>query len=277
MASYWPNEDGTEEGQPEFSLTKAIEDVSQHGYAQTAALQEKQRTLSKLQSTLKGVMEELEMVQQDLRAKVRETLLLEGELEQLEHDRKALNDRCVSTCKENSKLQVCITEEEVNASIALVKFNAYRKKMDDHRAAVLSAKIQTKAYKELEEKRELVRMLTLKKEELEKDLENPNGNTVQMEKREIDVLKEKISAMRKVTEEKREKLQQGFEVHAQLKKEIEIKNRRFEAIVRRLHCQLSRAQAVYRQQTEVIYGLERQLNELKRQLEPSQDSAVVDH
>lgn len=36
-------------GKPDYSLTKAVEDVSQHGYAQTEALKEKQKTLSTLQ------------------------------------------------------------------------------------------------------------------------------------------------------------------------------------------------------------------------------------
>lgn len=34
---------------PGFSLTKAVEDVSQHGYAQNEALRENQKTLSSLQ------------------------------------------------------------------------------------------------------------------------------------------------------------------------------------------------------------------------------------
>lgn len=35
--------------QHQFSLTKAVEDVSQHGYTQTEALKEKQKTLNSLQ------------------------------------------------------------------------------------------------------------------------------------------------------------------------------------------------------------------------------------
>uniref|UniRef100_A0A3Q3GC09 Uncharacterized protein n=1 Tax=Labrus bergylta TaxID=56723 RepID=A0A3Q3GC09_9LABR len=51
----------------------------------------------------------------------------------------------------------------------------------------------------------------------------------------------------------------------------QIQNRRYEAIVRRLHCQMSRAQAVQRYKKII------QLEELKRQLGSSQDSAAADH
>ncbi|XP_065808338.1 coiled-coil domain-containing protein 122 [Labrus bergylta] len=276
MSNFSAHEDETVE-KPEFSLTRAVEDVSVHGCAQTAALKEKQKTLSSLQSTLKDVEMEEELVQQDLRAKVRDTLLLEGEIEHLEQEIKVLHDRCVSFSKENSKLQTGVIEEEENAHIALEMSSTYRKKMEGHRAAVLHATSQTEAQRELEEKSELVRMLTQKKEELKEDLENPDGNTVQMEKRAIDALNEEISERRKSLEEKREKLHQEFELHTQIKKDIEIQNRRYEAIVRRLHCQMSRAQAVQRQLSDDIYHLERQLEELKRQLGSSQDSAAADH
>ncbi|KAM6957936.1 coiled-coil domain-containing protein 122 [Tautogolabrus adspersus] len=270
MSNFSANEDETVV-KPEFSLTKAVEDVSLHGCAQTAALKDKEKILSSLQSTLKDVEMEVEIVEQDLRAKVRDTLLLEGEIEHLERQRKVLHDRCVSFSKDNSKLQTSIMEVEESAHIALEMSSTYRKKMDGHRAALQHATSQTRAQKELEEKRELVRMLTQKKEELKEDLENPDGNTVQMEKREIDALNEEISERRKSTEEKREKLHQEFGLHTQIKKDIEIQNRRYEAIVRRLHCQMSRAQAVHRQLSEDIYHLERQLEEVKRQLESSQD------
>jgi len=93
-----------------------------------------------------------------------------------------MEGRCVVIGRENIELQIRITEEEEKALLALAKFNTYRDKMAGHRAAFLHAASQTEAHKELEEKRALVRMLTLKKEELKKDLENPNGNAVQMAK-----------------------------------------------------------------------------------------------
>ncbi|XP_023153634.2 coiled-coil domain-containing protein 122 [Amphiprion ocellaris] len=259
--------------QPECSLTKAVEDVSHHSYVQTEALKEKQRTLSYLQATLSDVEGKGEVAEQELRSKVREFLMLEGELEQLERQTKVQRDRCASISKDNTELQVLIREEEEVADVALAQFNTYRKKMEGHRAAVLYAASQTDAHKKLEEKKALVRMLTQKKEELKEDLKNPNGNTVQMAKSEIDALKKERSTKRMIIAEKKEQLQKEFEIHAQIKKDIEIQNRRYEAIIKRLRCQLSRAQAAHRQMSDDIYHMKRQLAELRRQHQSSHNSA----
>ncbi|XP_031148135.1 coiled-coil domain-containing protein 122 isoform X1 [Sander lucioperca] len=272
MSNFRASEIGTQD-KSGFSLTKAVEDVSQHGYAQTEALKEKQKTLISLQATLSEVEKIGGMVEQELRSKVREFLMLEGEMEHLERQTRVLHDRCASIRKENTELQIGISEEEENARMALAGFNTYRNKMEVHRAAVLHAASQTEAHKELEEKRALVRMLTQKKEELKVDLEDPNGNTVQMAKSEIDALKGEMSLMRETISKTREKVQKEFETHTQIKKDIEIQNRRYEAIVKRLRCQLSRAQAAHRQMSEDVYHMERELAQLKGQLVSSQDSA----
>lgn len=54
--------------------------------------------------------------------------------------------------------------------------------MKGHRGAVLQAVSQTEAHRELEENRMLVLKLRKEKEQLKEDLENPNGNTLQMAK-----------------------------------------------------------------------------------------------
>ncbi|XP_035533266.1 coiled-coil domain-containing protein 122 [Morone saxatilis] len=276
MSNFRASENGAQKKQ--FSLTKAVEDVSQHGFAQTEALKEKQKTLSSLQAILSDVERKGETAEQELRSKVREILMLEGEMERLERQTTVLCDRCVSISKENTELRTGVSEEGENARMALERFDTYRNNMEAHRAAVLHAASQTAAYKELAEKRALVRVLAQKKEELREDLENPHGNTVQVAKvREIDALKGEISVKRKATAERKERLRKEFETQAQIKKDVEIQNRRYEAIIKRLHCQLSRAQAVHRQMSEDIYHMERQLAELRRQLKSSQDSVASGH
>lgn len=120
-------------------------------------------------------------VEMELRSKVRMLLTLESDMEHLEHHTQALFDRCVSTSRDNTELQGLITEEEERASAALAGYSAYRKKMEDYRAAVLSAVSQSEAHRELGKKRAQVKMLKQKKEEL-KDLEDPNGKSVQKAK-----------------------------------------------------------------------------------------------
>ncbi|KAK5847702.1 hypothetical protein PBY51_016810 [Eleginops maclovinus] len=273
MSTFGASEDGVQE-KPRFSLTKAVEDVSQHGYAQTEALKDKQKTLISLQATLSEVENKGEMLEQELRSKTREFLMLEGEMEHLEQQTKVQHQRYASISKEITDIHIGISEEEENACTALARFNAYRSKMECHRAAVLHAASQTEAHRELEEKRAVVQMLREKKGELKADLENPNGNTVQMAKSENETLKKEISEMRESISVKKAQVRKEFLTHTQIKKDIEIQNKRYEAIVKRLHCQLSRAQAVHRQMSEEVYHMERQLAELKGQRGSSQDSAV---
>ncbi|KAM6893433.1 coiled-coil domain-containing protein 122 [Xenentodon cancila] len=204
-------------------------------------------------------------------------LILEGDLEHLERQTKVLHDRCASISEKNTEMQILISEEEENTRLALARFDTYRKKMKEHRMAVLHAVSQTEAHKVLEEKKEMVQMGIQEKEQLRQDLENPQGNTVQMAKKETHALKREISERRTIIADKKEKLKKEFEVHIQLKKDIEIQNRRHEAIIKRLRCQLSRAQAAHRQMFDEICHLQRQLAGLKGQLQSSQDSVVSDN
>ncbi|XP_029931337.1 coiled-coil domain-containing protein 122 [Myripristis murdjan] len=255
------------EEMPEFTLTKAVEDVSQKGYAQIMALQEKQQELSHLQAILADVEKRGEEAQLELRSKMRHIFTLEDEMEYLERQTQLLHAHCVSLHGSNMELQLCISEDKEKASIVLAEYNTYRKKMEGHRAVVQHAESQTEAHKELEEKRALVQTLTHRKEALRKDLENPNGETMQFAKREIEDLKGEISVLKRTVAEKRERLLKESDTHSKIKKEIEIQNKRYEAIVKRLRCQLNKAQAIHRQMSGDICHMERQVEGLKRLLE----------
>lgn len=105
----------------------------------------------------------------------------EAEIEQIEHQKKVLHERCGSISKENEGLKIRIGEEEEAARTMKAQFSSYRKKMRGHRAAVLHAS-QAGARQTLKEKRAFVGKLKEKREELRQDLENPNGSTVEKAK-----------------------------------------------------------------------------------------------
>ncbi|KAM9328360.1 coiled-coil domain-containing protein 122 [Pholidichthys leucotaenia] len=258
MANVQTSEDGIQE-QPLCSLTKAVEEVSQHHIAKTEELKEEQRTLVSLQEILSDIEKSGERADQELRAKVREILILEGEFEDLEQQTKILIDQYASISKENTALHIQISEEEERIQVALAGFSTYQQKMEGHRMAVSHAAQQTEAHRNLQEKKELVQMLKQKKKELKENLENPNGDTVQ--RREIDALKEEISMRRTALVERRDRLQKEFQAQAQIKRDMEIQNRRYEAIIKRLCCQLNRVQSANRQISDDIYHMKRQLAE----------------
>lgn len=131
-------------------------------------------------------LSEMEMIaeaaEQQLRSTLREILIVETEMENLQCGADCLRGRCASISVENTQLQADISEQEVEAVVALGKFTAYRNKMQAHRAAVDLVSCQTQEHKALEESRALVRRLTQQRDELREDLANPKGNIAQREK-----------------------------------------------------------------------------------------------
>nr|XP_046175729.1 coiled-coil domain-containing protein 122-like [Oncorhynchus gorbuscha] len=254
-------------GGPDFSLTQALEDVSQQGYAQIVALREKQQVLSSLQAILSDIEKKGKEAEVELKSNVRQILILEGEMEHLQRHMQDLGLRSVTVYNENTVLRLLIEEEEDNFSRVLAGYNTYRNKMEGHRTAVLQAESQTRAHRELVEKRALVRVLTERREELRADLENPEGNAVKQAQKELDDMRGQISDRRKMVTERRELILKEFESHTLIKKHIEIQNRRYDAIVKRLHCQLMKAQSGHRQLSDDIYHMEREIQDLKRHLE----------
>uniref|UniRef100_A0A8C7LSQ6 Uncharacterized protein n=1 Tax=Oncorhynchus mykiss TaxID=8022 RepID=A0A8C7LSQ6_ONCMY len=241
-------------GGPDFSLTQALEDVSQQGYAQIAILSDIEK---------KGKEAEVE-----LKFNVRQILILEGEMEHLQRHMQDLGLRSVTVYNENTELRLLIEEEEDNFSRVLAGYNTYRNKMEGHRTAVLQAESQMRAHRELVEKRALVRVLTERREELRADLENPEGNAVKQA--QVRAAEEPV----KMVTERRELILKEFESHTLIKKHIEIQNRRYDAIVKRLHCQLMKAQSGHRQLSDDIYHMEREIQDLKRHLEKASECQI---
>ncbi|XP_015251025.1 PREDICTED: coiled-coil domain-containing protein 122 [Cyprinodon variegatus] len=250
---------------------EAVKDVSQQNYTKIQTLKEKQLVIKSMQETLADVKKKCQHAKQEVKSKSREIQLLEGQMDHLERQRKVLHDRCASINKGNIELQMYIQEEVEDAQLTLGKFSMYREKMKGHRNAVLQAACQTETHRELEEKKMLVWKLKQEKEQLREDLENPNGNVLQTAKGETDSLKREISERSLAVAAMTHQLKKELDTNVKLKKDIEIQNRRHEAIVKRLRCQLSRTQAVHRQTLDEILQLQQQLTELKGQQHSSED------
>ncbi|XP_019746508.1 uncharacterized protein ccdc122 isoform X2 [Hippocampus comes] len=223
-----------------------------------------------VQVTLSDVQKKSDEAEKKLRHKARDLLIVEDDMMHLEQEMQARRDHCASITVDKAKLLEQISEEEETACMARAQFDIYRRKMVSHRQAVLRKMDHTDACKE--EKTTLVEKLRKFKEELKEDLENPHGIKVQSEKREIEALTVEIGELMENIAERRESLQKELESHVQLKQDIEGQTKRFNAIIKHLHCQISKAQASHRLMSKEIYHMERQKVELQRQLGSSNDS-----
>lgn len=191
-----------------------------------------------------------EAAELQLRSMLREILIVEAEMENLQRGADNLLGRCASISVENTRLRVSMREQEAEAAAALEKFTAYLNKMQAHRAAVKMASCHTQEHRALEESRALVGTLTQQRDELRKDLDNPNGNTVQREKvekekqrttfqianlnwcvcfvfltaqGEAEALEKEVSRRRRTIAEERNRLEEELQIQAHIREDIEVK------------------------------------------------------
>uniref|UniRef100_A0A8C4RVB6 Coiled-coil domain-containing protein 122 n=1 Tax=Erpetoichthys calabaricus TaxID=27687 RepID=A0A8C4RVB6_ERPCA len=163
---------------------------------------------------------------------------------------------------ENVKCQLTIEQEEEKFQILLEEFNTYRNKMESYKEDISKEEGSFSTRKELMEKKEMVKNLKAKKEALRIDLQNPDGSLVRsLQVSELFNLKTKIDDANGAISDLNSQLIKEEEIQLQLKKEIEVK--RSEAIIRRLHCQLNKAQANKRLQRWNIEQLQKKLVRLK--------------
>uniref|UniRef100_A0A8C4RVA6 Coiled-coil domain-containing protein 122 n=1 Tax=Erpetoichthys calabaricus TaxID=27687 RepID=A0A8C4RVA6_ERPCA len=163
---------------------------------------------------------------------------------------------------ENVKCQLTIEQEEEKFQILLEEFNTYRNKMESYKEDISKEEGSFSTRKELMEKKEMVKNLKAKKEALRIDLQNPDGSLVRSLQEELFNLKTKIDDANGAISDLNSQLIKEEEIQLQLKKEIEVK--RSEAIIRRLHCQLNKAQANKRLQRWNIEQLQKKLVYLRK-------------
>uniref|UniRef100_A0AAY4C342 Uncharacterized protein n=1 Tax=Denticeps clupeoides TaxID=299321 RepID=A0AAY4C342_9TELE len=200
----------------------------------------------------------------ELKTSERKVTGLQCEMEQLRSHLSSLEARLCSLSAENTKLTLDRQEEEERRCCAQARHDEYRRKMASHKKAVSAVESQADVYRELMEKREIVRWLREQRKELQEDLQNPERETARQSQVCEDLVKERQND-----------LQKEKDVHAELRKDIEVyidfyAPQRCEAIIKRLHCQVNKTQCSHRQLICDIKHMEGRRDELKAQLAISQ-------
>ncbi|XP_076869787.1 coiled-coil domain-containing protein 122 [Brachyhypopomus gauderio] len=251
----------------EFSLSSALHAVSQQGECQAVELKEKQHILNSVQATLSEIAKRYETVASNVTLKEQQISSVTNETEQIQHHSKKLETQIHTLWTENLKLRHCIEEQSENSHFVLAGYNTYRNKMESYKMSVFALESQSPVYKELMEKREEVKRLKACRADLAADPQNPDGELVHQAQIEIENIKTKITCMKEIVRGKRKLLEKEKDTHAHLRKDIEIQNRRCDAIVKRLCCQLKQAQYSQRQLSSDVSQMEKEVEYLKSQLE----------
>ncbi|XP_061083035.1 coiled-coil domain-containing protein 122 [Conger conger] len=250
----------------QFSLTETLEEATQQGEALELELKRNRDVLSDLQATLLKVAKSRDAARLQLSSTERAIENHSDEIVQLQLRATDLESDSQATYLENIKLQHEIEENKDSFQLTLAGYNTYRNKMDSHKVAIFKQESQTAVHRELTEKRRLINHLKAEREKLKVDLQNPEGNVVRQAQKEVDELRVQISAVKGLVFHKTQLLAKEHETHTHLRKDIEIQNRRCDAILRRLRCQLNKAQSNHRQLTGDICWLEKEVADLRRRL-----------
>ncbi|XP_063068045.1 coiled-coil domain-containing protein 122-like [Engraulis encrasicolus] len=212
-------------------------------------------------ATLLGLLSSCADVELALQSRECQISSLQCQLEQLRRHNTTLETELQQIHTHNTTLQFSIQEHEERKQAILARNHGYRRRMQEHKKALEEARSHMPINRELLETRELLRLLRGggggEADTLETDLHN-----------ECDAGGVDSSILMKVksVEEKQAILRKERETHAQLRKDIEIQNKRFDAIVKRLRCQLSKAQFDQRDLISDIKRMERRVEELTAQL-----------
>ncbi|XP_072371527.1 coiled-coil domain-containing protein 122 [Scyliorhinus torazame] len=248
----------------QLSLSQIVKEVAQQQHQQTVEAEKSKSVLSNLQAQLFELEKEKKTILQEIRTTEKQIYHLENESESRQQHCADLEAQLWSLNANNLQLKFAIQEEEEKYFKFLAEYDKYRKKMLGHKELTNQLESRSPIVMQLEEKILMVKELKAKKEELAADLMNPEGNIIKQVQGEITELKTKISEIREAINEKSVLLIKEEERHVQLRKEIEVQNKRCEAILKRLYCQLNKVQSNKRQFTWDIQHMEKTAAHLRR-------------
>ncbi|XP_028610094.1 coiled-coil domain-containing protein 122 [Grammomys surdaster] len=194
---------------------------------------------------------------------------------------------------ENSKLQCGLLEAQIGSLYSeslklkfdtetaqekfeeqMIKYNAYYIKIKAYKDNLGEIKSQCSFMTELYEKRDLIKNLKTMKEDLMENLQDSQGNcTIQIQE-DISKLKNKIMTIKESIIEKTSFLEEEKKTHEKLRKEIEVQHKRYDAILKRLHCQVNKIQLNRRKWQWNIQQLEKTAAELKKRIGEKEASEI---
>ncbi|XP_042189746.1 dehydrogenase/reductase SDR family member 12 isoform X3 [Callorhinchus milii] len=248
----------------QLSLSEIVKEVAEQQDRQTVEAQDNNNLLRYLQAQLSKQEKEKQVVLKELRTIEKQIYQAEDESENEGQLCTDLESQIWSLIASNSKLKFIIQEEEEKYVKLLSGYDKYRKKILAHKEFIGQLESKNPIMMQLEEKMLMMQKLKAKKKELVADLQNPEGNIIKQVQGEITDLKAKLSEIKEAINEKSVLLIKEQERHAQLRKEIEVQNKRCEAILKRLYCQLNKVQSNKRHWTWDMQQMEKTAAHLRR-------------
>ncbi|XP_042637846.1 coiled-coil domain-containing protein 122 [Orycteropus afer afer] len=248
------------------SLTDAVEQVAKQQQSQTSEIEKNKKLLFHLQNELHELEIQIASVSAETKDTERQIYQQDAAIENTKLHCRSLETQIKSLHTENVKLQFDVEAAQEDFEEHMIRYNAYYAKMKAHKDSLGEIESKWSFMMELYEKRDLVKKLKTEKEELMKDLQNPEGNRIKQVQEDITKLSDKIIMIKESLIEKTYFLEKEKKTHEKLRKEIEVQHKRYDAILKRLHCQVNKLQSNRRQWQWNIEQLEKTAAELRKHI-----------
>ncbi|KAG8452295.1 hypothetical protein GDO86_004196 [Hymenochirus boettgeri] len=177
-----------------------------------------------------------------------------------------LKEQNHSIYAENIRLKFDLENQKEDFKAILSRNNMYRKRIEDNISHFSETENTFPVMIELGQKRDAVRILKEKKKEMIQDLHNPESTAIKQVQEDISYLCEELKELKQHITLKTKRYEEEKGKHVVLQKEIEVQKRRFDAILKRLQCQLYKAKLNRRQHQWNIGQMERTATELRQRL-----------
>ncbi|NXC61242.1 CC122 protein, partial [Aleadryas rufinucha] len=248
------------------SLAEVVKQVAEQQQSQVSDIEKRKTILFQLQAKCQELEKEMNSILLETKTTEREIHLQDDAIEVTKYQCGNLEAQVRALYSENLKLRCDAEAVQEEFEIILARNNEYREKIKDHKHLFWEMESKMPVMIEHAKKKAVVEELKTKKEELTCDLQNPEGSVIKQLQEEITLLQSEITTLKDFFIKKTELLEEEKKKHAKLRKEIEVQNKRYDAILKRLHCQLNKVYSNKRQWHWNIQQLEKKAAELRKRL-----------
>ncbi|XP_051051731.1 coiled-coil domain-containing protein 122 [Phodopus roborovskii] len=248
------------------SLTDAVEQAAKRQQSQTSEIEKHKKILFHLQIELHDLEKQIAATAAEAKETERQMHQQDVAMENSKLQCGLLKAQIESLHSESVKLKFDTETTQEKFEEQMIKYNAYYAKIKAYKDSLRETESKCSFMTELYEKRDLIKNLKVMKEDLKESLQNPQGKYATQIQEEISELMGKILTVKDSIIEKTYFIEEEKKKHEKLRKEIEVQHKRYEAILKRLHCQVNKIQLNRRKWQWNIQQLEKTASELKKRL-----------
>ncbi|NXK86374.1 CC122 protein, partial [Formicarius rufipectus] len=246
------------------SLIEVVKQVAERQHSQASEIEKSRAVLFQLQTKVQELEKEINSILLEAKTTERGIHLQDDAIEVTKYHCENLEAQVRTLYSENLKLRCDAETVQEEFEMILARNNEYREKIKNHKHLFWVMENKMPVMIELAKKKAVVEELKAKKKELTRDLQNPEGSAIKQVQEEITLLKSEITTFKEFISKKTDILEEEKKKHAKLRKEIEVQNKRYDAILKRLHCQLNKIHSSKRQWHWNIQQLEKKAAELRK-------------